>query len=84
MKVRLKGPRRLESVPDGLGQRLLRMGLATSDEPAQVAPTDEVPLPASMAMTKAELVALAEELGVAVETDDNKAGLVAKINAAVS
>jgi hypothetical protein len=37
---------------------------------------------ASMSMTKDELLDMAGERGVAVETDDNKADLVAKINAA--
>jgi hypothetical protein len=34
-----------------------------------------------MAMTKKQLFALAEERGVEVESDDNKAELVRKINA---
>jgi hypothetical protein len=37
--------------------------------------------PATMAMTKKQLFALAEERGVEVESDDNKAELVRKINA---
>lgn len=37
--------------------------------------------PATMAMTKKQLFALAEERGVEVESDDNKSELVRKINA---
>jgi hypothetical protein len=40
-----------------------------------------LPPVASMSMTKPELLAMADEQGVPVETDDNKADLIAKINA---
>jgi hypothetical protein len=39
------------------------------------------PEPATMAMTKKQLFALAKDRGVEVESDDNKAELVRKINA---
>lgn len=41
----------------------------------------KVVCPATMAMTKKQLFALAEERGVEVESDDNKSELVRKINA---
>lgn len=44
-------------------------------------PEEQLPEP-SMVMTKAELVNLAKAKGVEIETDDNKAELVRKIEAA--
>lgn len=65
--------------------RLVRVGLAevVAGNKAVNAIRAEMGLPpiASMSMTKAELVAMAREQGVAFETDDNKADLIAKINA---
>lgn len=86
------GPIRCEAgetssdVPHGLARRLVKCGLA------EVAMGNvglnrmraDAGLPAlpSMSMTKPELIALARELGVEFETDDNKSELVRKIREA--
>jgi len=70
-----------------LEDKLIRTGLAefvpSASDLEALGGIVDAPRPApSMAMTKAELLAMAEEHGVAVETDDNKAELVRKIEAA--
>lgn len=52
---------------------------APANKARKAAPEDKDALPAVSGMTKAELIDQAAAEGVAVETDDNKADLIAKI-----
>lgn len=90
MEVKLKDALRPVDVPDHLARRLARLNLV--DDAEAIAGTFGIDVlgeeaaalePASMSMRKTELVEMAEARGIAVETDDNKADLVAKINAAL-
>ena len=54
------------------------LGAAPSNKARTAAPANK----ASDSMTKAELLAMAKREGVNVETDDNKADLIRKINGA--
>lgn len=73
-------------LPTSYAERLVRSGLAeivTGNKAVNEmrAEMGMFPIP-SMSMTKAELLAMADDQFVPVETDDNKADLIAKINAA--
>lgn len=59
-------------------------GAAPSNKARTAAPADKGDEPAavSMSMTKEQMVRVARAEGVAVETDDNKADLLAKIEKA--
>lgn len=74
MRVKLKGAAGLD-VPEYLGQRLIGFGLAT-----EIVVTAEPQKP-SLKMKREDLVAIAEGLGYTVQVADNKADILAMIEA---
>lgn len=75
--------------PHSLQARLIKSGLATqlslneARAAAGMAALPHIEDRPSMNMTKAELIEMAEELGIEYETDDNKSELIDKIERAL-
>lgn len=83
MKIKMKGSGEItDRNPEWLANRLVKLGLAEEVVDAARAPLELPPVEVSMSMLRRDLVAIAEERGIAIEGDDNKASIIAKINAA--
>lgn len=76
MKSQSYMTRALQAKDPRFANILGRLGYETKE------PSTDEPVPVSMDLLKADLIRIAEAEGVEIETDDNKADLVRKIEAA--